>query len=417
MQVVQATFKSGEGEAAVELLTTLGLAEEEYKLISSPTGDLLIINLLAGNSDRILDNLKEHFNFQDNENRSLAIFTPETVIPRDKAEESRESFKANRESLVTYAQNNSQLNDHFIFLAVMAAIIASLGLILDNTAVIVGSMIIAPVFGPIVAMATGIVLGDFKLIAKGAVAETVVLLIGVLIGLVMGWVVPNVAVNSALKVRMFPTVADLFVGLAAGGAGAYSLISGVKAQLVGVVIAAALIPVMATIGIGFALSNFTMVKGAVLLLLGNYLALMLAIVTIFYFKGLKPQIWYKFKAQRVVKKSLAIIIVAVIFLTLPLSWLTYERMIQERPEDIVRQVYRETVGDDLESDLLAVRASGIEVELFIYTPEGTDEYFFRLLEERIKQRLGEDYIVTFEVIPTKRFQLPLSKVIDKVGFT
>ncbi|SJZ34068.1 TIGR00341 family protein [Selenihalanaerobacter shriftii] len=410
MQIVQATFQSEEGKEAVKLLNNLGIDIEDYKLISSETGDLLIISLLYGNADTVLDNLTEKFNFDENEDRSMIIFTPDTVIPRNKAKEKESSFKANRESLVTYAQNNSTVNDHFIFLAIMAAIIASLGLILNNIPVIVGSMIIAPVFGPIVAISMGIVLGNFKLIVKGIISESTVLLIAVVVGLIMGSIVPNVAINSALKGRMFPTVADLLVALAAGSAGAYSLISGVRAQIVGVVIAAALIPVMCTMGIGISLGNLTMVGGATLLLVGNYLALILAIMGIFYFKGLKPQIWYEFKAQKLIKKSLIIIIVVTIILSLPLSWMTYQRMIKEQPEDIVRKVYRESFGDELETNLLEIGVQGKTVELFIYTPKGTDEYFFRLIEKRVKKRLGSDYRVIFEVIPTKRFQLPLDSL-------
>ncbi|SDC24143.1 MULTISPECIES: TIGR00341 family protein [unclassified Candidatus Frackibacter] len=407
MQVVQATFRPGEGKEAIELLETLGLDIKDYKLITSETGDLLIINLLYGNTDVVLDNLSEHFNFEEDDDRSMVIFTPDTIIPRDKDKIEESSFKANRESLVTYAQNNSTINDHFIFLAIMAAIIASMGLILDNTPVIVGSMIIAPVFGPIVAIAMGIVLGDFKLMGKGIMSETAVLLIAVIIGLLMGAITPNIAITNALRVRMFPTVADILVALAAGGAGAYSLISGVRAQIVGVVIAAALIPVMCTVGIGISLLNLSMVGGALLLLGGNYLALILAIIGVFYFKGLKPQIWYKFKAEKLIKKSLTLIIAAVIILSLPLSWITYQRMIKEKPEEIVRKIYRDSFGDELETDLLRIQVTGNEVELFIYTPQGTNEHFFELLEKRIRRKLGPDVRIYFEVVQTKRFQLPL----------
>lgn len=407
MQIALVTLETGEGQEAVQLLEALELDIADYRLLSSPTGDLLIINLLYGNTDIVLDNLGEQFEFEANDDRSLIVFSPDTVIPVNKKRLKTSSFKATRKSLVTYARQNSRINDSFILLAIMAAVIASLGLILNNIPVIVGSMVIAPVFGPIVAIAIGIVLADFKLMMQGVLSEATVLLIAVIVGLLMGLIVPNVVINSALKTRMFPTVADLFVALAAGSAGAYSLISGIKSQLIGVVIAAALIPVMCTIGIGVSLANSMMVSGGLLLLGGNYLGLILATVGVFYFKGLKPQIWYKFKAQKLVKKSLVLILVAVIILSLPLSWITYQRMIKEKPEDIVRKIYRKNFGDELETDLLSIQVQGKEVELFLYTPAETNEYFFKLLEKRIKAELGGEYRVIFEVVPTKRFQFPL----------
>ncbi|MBM7624529.1 TIGR00341 family protein [Sporohalobacter salinus] len=407
MQVALVALEAGEGEEAVDLLEALEVTIADYKLFSSSTGDLLIINLLYGNTDMVLDNLSQQFNFETNDDRSLIIVSPDTVIPVDKERLESSAFQATRESLVTYASQNSRLDDRFILLAIMSAIVSSLGVILNNVPVIVGSMVIAPVFGPIVAIAIGIVLADFKLMIRGLLAESTVLLIGIFMGLLMGAIVPNVAVNSALKTRMFPTVADLFVALAAGSAGAYSLITGVKSQLIGVVIAAALIPVMCTVGIGISLSNPMMVGGSLLLLGGTYLALILSIVGVFYFKGLKPQIWYKFKAQRLVKKSLILIMVAVIILSLPLSWLTYQRMIKEKPEDTVRKIYRRNFGDKLETNLLSIDVQGKKVEIFLYTPAETDEYFFKLLEDKIKNKLGSEYRVIFEVVPTKRFQLPL----------
>ncbi len=63
MQVVHANLRSGEGKVAVELLKTLGIDIEDYKLITSPAGDLLIINLLYGNTDVLLDNLTAEFAF------------------------------------------------------------------------------------------------------------------------------------------------------------------------------------------------------------------------------------------------------------------------------------------------------------------------------------------------------------------
>ncbi len=403
MQVVHATFEAGEGEEAVKVLKNLGVDIEDYKLIQSDTGDLLIINLLYGKVDLLLDRLKERFDFSKNVNRSLIIFSPDAVIPRDKEKTERYNFRAARETIITYAKDNVKLNSQFIFLAIVAAVIASLGLILDNTPVIVGSMIIAPVFGPIAAIAVGIVLGDFKLLIKGVIAELMVILIGVAVGLISGVVIPNVTLNHALQVRMVPTIPDLLVALAAGGAGAYSLVTHVKSQqLIGVVIAAALIPVMATIGIGISLNYLPMVSGGILLLLGNFFTLLLAIIIVFYLKGLKPQFWYKFTAKRLVKRSLIIIVLSVIILAIPLSFITYQQMVKEKPEDIVRSIYREKFGDQLEERLFMIDIEDKVVKLIIYTPLDTNKYYFKLLEEEIKDKLGDNYQVIFNIIPIKK---------------
>ncbi|MCK8826155.1 TIGR00341 family protein [Natroniella acetigena] len=405
MQIVHATFESGEGAEAVNLLKRLGVDIENYKLIESETGDLLIINLLYGNEDKLLDGLKERFNFSENTERSLVIFTPDTVIPRDKDKAKEYNYRAARETIVTYAKDNSKVDSQFLILAVVAAIIASLGLIIDNTAVIVGSMVIAPVFGPIIAIAVGIVLGDLKLLVQGLIAELVVVLVAIVIGVLAGLSIPNVTINRALQVRMLPTLADLLIAFAAGGAGAYSLVTNVKQQLVGVVIAAALIPVMATIGIGIALWSWPLFSGATLLLLVNFFALLLAIVITFYFKGLKPQLWYDLTAKKLIKKSLIVLIISLILLAVPLWVITYQQMVKEQPEDVVRQTYREYFKDQFESRLIRVEIQEERIELVFYSPQRKEKEELDSLAGQIQQQLERDYTIEFEIIPTQRFKV------------
>ncbi|MGM0502744.1 MAG: TIGR00341 family protein [Bacillota bacterium] len=404
MQIIHATFASGEGKEAVELIENLGMEVEDYKLIQSDSGDLLIINLLYDKVDVIIDKLKDKFNFTNNVHRSLMIFTPDTIIPKNKEKVDKESYRAARETIINYARENSLVSMQLIFLSLVAAIITSLGLIIDNTPVIVGSMIIAPVFGPIAAMAIGIVLGDLKLLGRGILAESTVIVIAVAVGAIFGFIMPNVAINHALRVRMLPTIPDLIIALAAGGAGAYALITHVKSQqLVGVVIAAALIPVMATIGIGISLGNLNLISGATLLLLGNFFALLLAIITVFYYQGLKPQWWYASTAKKLIKKSLIILTISVIILTLPLSAITYQQMIKEKPEDTVRKIYRQQFRDQLENRLVSIEVDKDlnEIILVLYISSETSSSYFNSFAEEIKTKLGTDYNIVFETIPTK----------------
>ena len=404
MQIVHATFASGEGEEAVELIENIGMEVEDYKLIESDSGDLLIINLLYDKVDLVIDKLKGKFDFSHNVNRSLMIFTPDAIIPRNKEKADKESYRAARETIINYARENSTVDLQLIFLAIVAAVITSLGLIINNTPVIVGSMIIAPVFGPIAAIAIGIVLGDLKLLGRGLLAELTVIAIAISVGVIFGLIIPNVAVNHALKVRMLPTLPDLLIAFAAGGAGAYSLIKHVKSQqLVGVVIAAALIPVMATIGIGISLGNLNLITGATLLLLVNFFALLLAIILVFYYQGLKPQWWYASTAKKLIKRSLIILTISVFILTLPLSAITYQQMIKEQPKDIVRQVYRRQFRDQLENRLVSIEVEQESEEIFLvlYAAQETSAAYFDALAQEIKEKLGVDYRIIFEVIPTQ----------------
>ena len=406
MQVVHATFRSGEGIEAVELLDTLGIDIEDYKLLESKTGDLLIINLLYGDTDVLLDNLTSKFDFDEDEERSLVIFTPDTVIPRDEEKTKKASFRATRETIITFAQNNSKVNFEYLMLVAVSAVITSLGLILDNVAVIVGGMVIAPVLGPILAVTVGIMLGDSKLIKKGISAEIIAVVVAILIGFVFGSALPNVEITNALKVRMFPTLADLFIALAAGAASAYALVRGqLESGLVGVMVSAALLPVMSTIGIGISFANRTMILGAFLLLGGNFLGLLLANLLVFYFEGLKPQIWYKFEANKIIKKSLIFIMVAVLVLSIPLGVLTFYQFYVEKPVEIIRQIVQDNLGTNWDYRIERVELNGKLITVFFYFYSSFNNRVLKRIKKRVSQELASEYNIIFKIIPIEKISL------------
>ncbi|MFW5999311.1 MAG: TIGR00341 family protein [Halanaerobiaceae bacterium] len=400
MQIVHATFRPGEGEKAVELLDILGIDIEDYKLISSGTGDLLIIHLLYKNTDVLLDNLTSRFDFENDRERSLVIFTADTVIPRDKRED-----KSSRESLVTYAQDNSRATTDFIMMVIASAVITSLGLILDNVAVIVGGMVIAPVLGPLLAITIGIVLGDIDLIKKGVATEMLSILLAVLVGGVFGLLIPDVEVTGALQVRMFPSLADLLIALSGGAAAAYALMKGhLKSALVGVMVAASLLPVMCTIGIGIAMRNPTMILGASLLLGGNFLGLLLSNMLVLYLEGLQPQIWFKFRAQRVVKKSLSLFLISVIVLSIPLGILTVYQFYVEQPDEIIKNIIRTNLGP-LDYEIERVEIQGDLIAVQLYAEKTIERSRIKYIRRSIERELAREYTMNFKVIPVEEITM------------
>jgi uncharacterized hydrophobic protein (TIGR00341 family) len=406
LQIVHATFRPGEGDEAVELLETLGIDIEDYKLLETKTGDLLIINLLYGDTNVLLDNLASHFDFEDDEERSLVIFTPDTVVPRNEDKVQKASFRATRETIITFAQNNSKVNIDYLMLVAVSAVITSLGLMLNNVAVVVGGMVIAPVLGPILAVTIGIMLGDSKLIKKGIATEIMASVVAILIGFLFGSLLPQMEVTNALRIRMFPTLADLFIALAAGAAAAYALVRGhLESGLVGVMVAAALLPVMCTIGIGISMGNQTMILGALLLLGGNFLGLLLSNMIVFYFEGLKPQIWYKFKANKLIKKSLIFIIVAVIIFSIPLGILTFYQFYVEKPVGIVKQIVRDNLGSKWDYRVERVELDGKLVTVFIYADDKFNEEVLKNIKKQISSQLAKEYNIIFKIIPIEKVYL------------
>lgn len=353
----------------------------------------------------VIDNLRSNFNFEHS-GRSLVIFTPDAVLPRERDKEEEDNSRATRESLIFFAKEKSSITRDYLLLVVFSAIITSLGLILNNVAVIVGGMVIAPVLGPILAITIGIVLGKTRLIWKGISAEIIAVVLAMGVGLVFGLLIPDVEVNRALSIRMMPTMADLFIAMAAGAAGAFTLIKGeLESGLVGVMVAASLLPVMCTAGIGLALGNRTMIVGPMLLLGGNYLALLLSNVLVFYLQGLKPRIWYKLKAKNLVKQSIIIITIAVVLLSIPLSFITYYYFYVEKPVDIIKTTIKERLVFNWDYRIESVEIEGNLINVYLYAEGDINIQYLQNIKQEIEKELAREYNINFRIIPVKEVQV------------
>ena len=145
--------------------------------------------------------------------------------------------------------------DFFVMIG-LAAVLAALGLLLNSPAVIIGAMLVAPLMSAIVGLGLGVVEGDTPLLGAAAWATFRGMVLAILVGALLGLVIPDASATPEIMTRARPSVLDLGVALASGAAGAYALCrKDVSAGLAGVAIAAALVPPLATVGIGLALGR------------------------------------------------------------------------------------------------------------------------------------------------------------------
>ncbi len=164
----------------------------------------------------------------------------------------------------------------YLALMVLSAIIATAGLLLDSPAVVVGSMVIAPIVGPALTASVGTVTGDWEMVRDSLRYQVVGLGVAVLaavgFGLLLrtaGFVPYDLELTSLdlIAVRLAPGALALVVGLAAGSAAAVGLTTKGPMALIGVMIAAALIPTAAAAGIGIVWTDPIVAAGTLLLLL------------------------------------------------------------------------------------------------------------------------------------------------------
>ena len=150
--------------------------------------------------------------------------------------------------------NSSKPSLDFLLLLVCAAVIATLGLISNSTAVVIGAMIVAPLMDPILSLAFGLTVADNRLVKRSAI--TVV--IGVLTVVGTSWLLASLLganeINPEITGRTAPNLIDLVIAVAAAVAGAFTLSRDrLSNSIAGVAIAVALVPPLCVTGIGLSL--------------------------------------------------------------------------------------------------------------------------------------------------------------------
>jgi uncharacterized hydrophobic protein (TIGR00271 family) len=208
---------------------------------------------------------------------------------------------------------------NFFVLIVLSSIIATLGLLLNSAAVVIGAMLVAPLMSPILGFSLGMVLGDVRLIRLSIEAMFKGVALALLIAVLIGIISPLKELTGEIIARTQPTLLDLAVALASGMAGAYSLSrEEVSAALPGVAISAALMPPLSTAGLGLALGKPEVAGGAFLLFLANIAAISLAGVTVFILLGVRSQTWQP-EEQRRVRRGLIGFGLLVLVIAIPLG--------------------------------------------------------------------------------------------------
>ncbi len=219
------------------------------------------------------------------------------------------------EEIYENVKKQSSLSFDFIAFSILAAAMAGFGLIQNNTTVIVASMLLSPLMGPMLGVALGYVVRDRQLFVKGTTNELISLGLSFAVGIVMALVLPVLILGSPLDFistieghmnPLNPTVTeitrragfsaiDVGVAIISGPAVAVSVTRGDMSSLVGVAISAALMPpavnaaLMIMLGAIYGSATLIGIGGGSLLLLAmNIILIDLAAIVMFRIKKLTP---------------------------------------------------------------------------------------------------------------------------------
>ncbi len=338
MRLVQVLVPTGKREAVREVLEDEGI---DYAFTDETSGRkftaVAAFPLPTNAVEPVLERLREAGIERD---AYTVVVDAETVVSRHFGDlqaaydEREDSDRIAREELVASAQELAPRTAPFSIMTVMSAIVATAGLLLDSPAVVVGSMVIAPLIGPAMATSVGTVLDEDDLFRDGLKLQVLGGFLSVAGAAVFAFVLHETGIVpltqdevfaiGEVRERLTPDVLSLAVALGAGVAGAISISSGVSSALVGVMIAAALVPPTAVVGIGLAWGAPATVSGSMVLVLVNFISINFAALTVLWATGYRPQRWFRMdEARTATIRRTAVMGVAILVLSGFLASVTF----------------------------------------------------------------------------------------------
>lgn len=257
----------------------------------------------AEGQQEVLDDLQEILDRC--ENARIMISGAQATLPEDTTEEEgKKGYQPpsegsrSREELYAEVAGGSSLTTTYLLLCGLSAIVAAMGMIENSPAVVIGAMVIAPLLGPNLALALGTTLGDTDLSRNAVWANLAGLGLSIGLAIVIGFIMEPVSTDELLS-RTDVSYPAMILALASGAAAVLSLLSGAAAGLVGVMVAVALMPPAAALGLFLGWGDWSHAIGAALMLAINIAAINLSAKMVFVLKGISPRRWpEKTRARR-----------------------------------------------------------------------------------------------------------------------
>ncbi|AGB38653.1 TIGR00341 family protein [Natronococcus occultus] len=433
MRHIQVTVPVGKREAVLEVLDEEGIEYVVTKENSNREYDSVVSFPMPTNAvESILDSLQD----VGIEHESYTVVTDaETVISRDFNElqqeyrtESVKDEEISRQELMTRAEELTPTFSVFFAMTLISAIVATVGLLLDSPAVVVGSMVIAPLIGPALSASIGTVVNDRDLFFRGLRFQFTGVFGGIAIAAIVAWlfqsmflVPPGAEITQIDEIaeRIAPELLLLPVAIGAGAAGILSLATGFSVAIVGVMIAAALVPPMAAAGIALAWGLPAAALGSTVLVLVNLLGVNLAGLVTLWYIGYRPDSGFGISiAQRRVFKQAAVFLAVILVLSLFLTGVTYssyqmsafEETATTESEDVLAE-YEDTYllgvdvqvqegGFPIDSSLDATQQIDAVIIEVGGPPDSYDQEVIDRLDERINEQTTGDTAVQVRFVAT-----------------
>ncbi|MCG8583597.1 MAG: TIGR00341 family protein [Pirellulales bacterium] len=299
--------------------------------------------------------------------------------------------------LVQNLRRGSKFSVDFLVMLGLAAAIATLGLLQDSAAVVIGSMLLAPLMTPMVGAGLALAQANRRLARSSVQSIAYGFLLTLVISTVVGFLTPGQELTSQVMARVNPNLLDLAIALFSAAAAAYAMARpNLSGAVAGVAIATALVPPLCSSGIAFAYGQVLYGLGASLLFITNLVAIILAAALTFRMMGVTSRRREATEGRWVYRSfaSLALVIVALSF---PLERSLQEQIDLGRPQPLGFPLTKELVDKLLErvdqdpgvEIILAARPSRVDYRADAVIYLASEEPLPRSYGDELKQIVRE----------------------------
>ena len=223
--------------------------------------------------------------------------------------------------LFTSLRTDAEITPAYLVLILLSTMLATLGLYLSSSSVVIGAMLLAPLMAPIIALAMALLRKDTKMARRSTGTIVVGIILALSASALISKIFPYKPITPEMLARLNPSLLDLAVALFAGIAGAYTKsFKEILQSLAGVAIAVALVPPLAVAGIGLGRGDVFFFAQAFLLFSTNLIGITLAAT--FTFRALG------YSAVVGSKRSLAFVALIMLLISIPL-YISYQQIVDK----------------------------------------------------------------------------------------
>ena len=272
-------------------------------------------------------------------------------------------------AVIEKRRSECQLSARYLLMISMSAGIAILGLLLSSPAVVIGAMLLSPLMDPIMGVGFALATGDFKWLRQSGKSLAIGTLFAIVFCAFIVMMSPLQEVTSEIAARTRPNLFDLAVAFFSAVAGAYAMIRGREGTIVGVAIATALMPPLATVGFGLATMNGTVFWGALFLFITNLTAIALTATAMARIYGFSTSL-----SEKQTQLQSLLIFGAFVALAIPLflslRQIVWETQATREARSVVAEVFagRATVSQmdpSFDTDPMRISATVLTPELVV----------------------------------------------------